>query len=238
MTATAYNLKIPLAIVSNYNLSPLSIIIFGEIYDIYAKKGTCYITNKTLAKRHHSNNTSIQKAILSLKQAKLIKRLPTDKKEVRKLKVLPVSETSKASTGFILIPDYLLQDLSLRRIDELIFGYLVSESKKQEKINQDKKLKNAIPTVITTKTDIAIIFKCSPITVKRSIDRLKQAQYLTYDSIKGKHLEIRAFYSYATFPQKISLPDRFFIDSPLVTNWNLYQNRVSTYIKIGQLIEY
>lgn len=226
-----FNLKIPLAVVKNYSLSSLAVLVYGEIYGICSKNPVCYITDKTLIKRHHSNKASIQRAISELKKANLIKRLPSYRKEERQLTLLPISETEETINKFILIPDYLLNDTSLNRTDELIYGYLISESKKQEKINRDKHLDNDVPFVVTTKKELAKIFKNSPITINRSIKRLKDAKYLNYESINGKYLEIEILSSDEIFSRKLLLPDRqLLLFVPLVGR-NLYQKWVSTYIK-------
>lgn len=188
---TNYNLKIPLDVIQIYNLSPLTALIYGEIYDICSKKnGVCYITTNTLKKRHHSSSSAIQRSISKLKKANLIKRIPSNKKEIRKLIILPLRNKREK---YILIPNFIINDSRLFPREKIIYGYLASERKKIETINKRKYQADITPIIVLTKSQIASKLNTTPNTVRRAIKHLKELDYIKYTSVHGKPLEIYPF---------------------------------------------
>lgn len=188
---TNYNLKIPLDAIQIYNLSPLTALIYGEIYDICSKKnGVCYITTNTLKKRHHSSRSAIQRSISSLKKANLIKRIPSNKKEIRNLIIL--SSRNKREK-YILIPDFIINDSRLFPREKIIYGYLASKRKKIEVANKRKYQQDTAPIIVLTKSQIASKLNTTPNTVRRGIKHLRKLDYIKYTSVNGRQLEIYPF---------------------------------------------
>ena len=61
------NLKIPLILIQKYKLSPLAILLYGELNGLYSKYHMCNITDNELSQRLNRSVSRIQHGLSELK---------------------------------------------------------------------------------------------------------------------------------------------------------------------------
>ena len=60
-------LKIPLALLTSFDLTPRAILVYGELNGLYSKNKACFISDNTLAYLLNCKVPTIQRAIKQLK---------------------------------------------------------------------------------------------------------------------------------------------------------------------------
>ena len=179
------NLKIPLALIQEYKLSTLAILIYGELNGLYSKYHKCDITDKELSKRLNRSIPRIQHGLNELKKNSLIFSKQKPNYRGRSIQVAKVN-----SEAFILIPVSIVRYKNLSQNALLVYGSLYSELKKQIKINEDKKIDDDNPSFIISKAQIAQEINRTIRTVGRAIQELSSKKYIIFNSINGVGIEI------------------------------------------------
>ena len=65
-------LKIPLSLITSFDLTPRAVLVYGELSGLYSKSKACFISDKKLASRLNCKVPTIQRAIKQLKDRGLI----------------------------------------------------------------------------------------------------------------------------------------------------------------------
>lgn len=180
------NLKIPLALINNYDLSNTALLLYGELNGLYSKFHKCEITDKTLSKRLSRSNGRIQHGLRELKDAGLI--ISKQKPNYRGRNIVV---NQKEFKQFILIPVSIVQHKDLSQNALLVYGWLNSELQKQIKINTDMHIKEPhTDTILIKQADIAKSFNKNVRQINRNIKELVEHAYIISTSQNGIGTEI------------------------------------------------
>ncbi|MBW8014233.1 hypothetical protein E0712_07365 [Lactobacillus helveticus] len=180
------NLKIPLALINNYDLSNTALLLYGELNGLYSKFHKCEITDKTLSKRLSRSNGRIQHGLKELKDAGLI--ISKQKPNYRGRNIVV---NQKEFKQFILIPVSIVQHKDLSQNALLVYGWLNSELQKQIKINTDMHIKEPhTDTILIKQADIAKSFNKNVRQINRNIKELVEHAYIISTSQNGIGTEI------------------------------------------------
>ncbi|ALJ22651.1 hypothetical protein AO203_00885 [Lactobacillus gallinarum] len=180
------NLHIPTALIKNYRLSALALLVYGELNGLYSKFHKCEITDKTLSKRLSRSNGRIQHGLRELKDAGLI--ISKQKPNYRGRNIVV---NQKEFKQFILIPVSIVQHKDLSQNALLVYGWLNSELQKQIKINTDMHIKEPhTDTILIKQADIAKSFNKNVRQINRNIKELVEHAYIISTSQNGIGTEI------------------------------------------------
>ena len=126
------NLHIPTALIKNYRLSDLALLVYGELNGLYSKHKQCFITDKALSERLNRSVASIQKAIRDLKNLGLITSKQKPNFKGRNITVPPLN-----AKKFLLIPVVVVRNHDLNIGAKLLYGSLYSRQKKHTNLVLD-----------------------------------------------------------------------------------------------------
>ncbi|TLQ24675.1 HTH domain-containing protein [Lactobacillus helveticus] len=179
------NLHIPTALIKNYRLSDLALLVYGELNGLYSKHKQCFITDKALSERLNRSVASIQKAIRDLKNLGLITSKQKPNFKGRNITVPPLN-----AKKFLLIPVVVVRNHDLNIGAKLLYGSLYSRQKKKEKENTDKHQEDAPLIICVTKSELADELQKSPRTIRYQLKELEKNKYINLISNKGINVEI------------------------------------------------
>ena len=179
------NLHIPTALIKNYRLSALALLVYGELNGLYSKHKQCFITDKALSERLNRSVASIQKAIRDLKNLGLITSKQKPNFKGRNITVPPLN-----AKKFLLIPVVVVRNHDLNIGAKLLYGSLYSRQKKKEKENTDKHQEDAPLIICVTKSELADELQKSPRTIRYQLKELEKNKYINLISNKGINVEI------------------------------------------------
>lgn len=179
------NLHIPTALIKNYDLSGIALLVYGELNGLYSKHKQCFITDKALSERLNRSIASIQKAIHKLKNHGLIisKQKPNFKGRI--ITVPPLN-----AKKFLLIPVVVIQQNDLSTGAMLLYGSLYSRQKKLAKINADKHQENAPLVICATKSELADELQKTSRAIRYQLKELEKHKYINLISNKGINIAI------------------------------------------------
>ena len=182
------NIKIPLELVKQFKLSDTQLIIYGELIGIWNKygKSNCHISNATLATRLNKSEPTIVKAIKGLKDENIIssKQIPSRRGRF----IYPLTEFKP--TPFLLIPTGLYKHLDVNLRDAIVYGYLASKYKQQQKIAIDSYQSDDILLTIKTKDIVKDLNKNSR-TIRRALKSLAENQLIELYPLQSIGYEFR-----------------------------------------------
>lgn len=179
------NLHIPTALIKNYRLSDLALLVYGELNGLYSKHKQCFITDKALSERLNRSIASIQRAIRDLKNLGLITSKQKPHFKGRLVTVPPLN-----AKKFLLIPVVVVRNHDLSIGAMLLYGSLYSRQKKLIKINTDKYQEDAPLIICVTKSELADELQKSPRTIRYQLKELEKNKYINLISNKGINVEI------------------------------------------------
>ncbi|MGO2918503.1 MAG: helix-turn-helix domain-containing protein [Lactobacillus helveticus] len=179
------NLHIPTALIKNYRLSDLALLVYGELNGLYSKHKQCFITDKALSERLNRSIASIQRAIRDLKNLGLITSKQKPHFKGRLVTVPPLN-----AKKFLLIPVAIVRNHDLSIGAMLLYGSLYSRQKKLIKINTDKYQEDAPLIICVTKSELADELQKSPRTIRYQLKELEKNKYINLISNKGINVEI------------------------------------------------
>ena len=179
------NLHIPTALIKNYRLSDLALLVYGELNGLYSKHKQCFITDKALSERLNRSIASIQRAIRDLKNLGLITSKQKPHFKGRLVTVPPLN-----AKKFLLIPVAIVRNHDLSIGAMLLYGSLYSRQKKLIKINTDKYQEDAPLIICVTKSELADEFRKTSRAIGYQLKELEKNKYINLISNKGINVEI------------------------------------------------
>ncbi|WP_259693554.1 helix-turn-helix domain-containing protein [Lactobacillus helveticus] len=179
------NLHIPTALIKNYRLSALALLVYGELNGLYSKHKQCFITDKALSERLNRSIASIQRAIRDLKNLGLITSKQKPHFKGRLVTVPPLN-----AKKFLLIPVAIVRNHDLSIGAMLLYGSLYSRQKKLIKINTDKYQEDAPLIICVTKSELADEFRKTSRAIGYQLKELEKNKYINLISNKGINVEI------------------------------------------------
>lgn len=179
------NLHIPTALIKNYRLSDLALLVYGELNGLYSKHKQCFITDKALSERLNRSIASIQRAIRDLKNLGLIMSKQKPHFKGRLVTVPPLN-----AKKFLLIPVAIVRNHDLSIGAMLLYGSLYSRQKKLIKINTDKYQEDAPLIICVTKSELADEFRKTSRAIGYQLKELEKNKYINLISNKGINVEI------------------------------------------------
>lgn len=179
------NLHIPTALIKNYRLSDLALLVYGELNGLYSKHKQCFITDKALSERLNRSIASIQRAIRDLKNLGLITSKQKPHFKGRLVTVPPLN-----AKKFLLIPVAIVRNHDLSIGAMLLYGSLYSRQKKLIKINTDKYQEDAPLIICVTKSKLANEFRKTSRAIGYQLKELEKNKYINLISNKGINVEI------------------------------------------------
>ena len=173
-----FNIKIPLQILQYTHLSPLSIIIYGELLGLQEKYGNCHISDETLAKRLNKSVSSIQRGMHMLKNERLITSKQNKNHKGRTIKVKKLKDEN-----FLLIPEKVERNNDLTDLAKLVYGELCAQYKVWKKIADDSYKEGEVEDVADekgtmTKAELANRMHLSTRTIRRRIAELEKKKLI------------------------------------------------------------
>ena len=179
------NLKIPLILIQKYKLSPLAILLYGELNGLYSKYHMCNITDNELSQRLNRSVSRIQHGLSELKNNSLIFSKQKPDYKGRSILVSRINDKP-----FILIPIPVIRRKDLAPNALLVYGSLYSKVQKQAKINIDKKINDNNPVIIISKSDIAQELDITSRSINRILHELADKHYIFFNPVNGVGVEI------------------------------------------------
>lgn len=179
------NLKIPLILIQKYKLSPLAILLYGELNGLYSKYHMCNITDNELSQRLNRSVSRIQHGLSELKNNSLIFSKQKPDYKGRSILVSRINDKP-----FILIPISVIRRKDLAPNALLVYGSLYSKVQKQAKINIDKRINDNNPVIIISKSDIAQELDITSRSINRILHELADKQYIFFNPVNGVGVEI------------------------------------------------
>lgn len=184
-------LKIPLALITSFNLTPRAILVYGELNGLYSKTKACFISDRTLAKRLNCKVPTIQRAIKQLKEHGLIEsKLIYHKGFQGKGRQITVHTTNTLKQKYILIPLAIVRNHNILLRASLLYGILNREYKIQHKIEKDVYKVEINSPIFVTKQELASKLNISSEMVRQYLNNLQDNSFINKTINNGKGLKI------------------------------------------------
>lgn len=181
-------LKIPLALLTSFDLTPRAILVYGELSGLYSKSKACFISDKKLASRLNCKVPTIQRAIKQLKDRGLIESKYPHHRKGRHI----IVHTSNALTKeYILIPLTIIRNPNILLRASLLYGILNRKYKIQHKIDKDVYKVEVDSPILTTKQKLASKLNVSSEMVRQYLNNLQANSLIERTINNGTGLEIR-----------------------------------------------
>lgn len=185
-------LKIPLALITSFNLTPRAILVYGELNGLYSKTKACFISDRTLAKRLNCKVPTIQRAIKQLKEHGLIEsKLIYHKGFNGKGRQIIVHTPNALTKEYILIPLTIIRNPNILLRASLLYGILNRKYKIQYKIEKDVYKIETDSPILTTKQELASKLDVSLEMVRQYLNNLQANSLIERTINNGTGLEIR-----------------------------------------------
>lgn len=181
-------LKIPLSLITSFDLTPRAILVYGELSGLYSKTKACFISDRILASRLNCKVPTIQRAIKQLKDRGLIESKYPHHKKGRRI----IVHTSNALTKeYILIPLTIIRNPNILLRASLLYGILNRKYKIQHKIDKDVYKVEVDSPILTTKQKLASKLNVSSEMVRQYLNNLQANSFIEITINNGTGLEIR-----------------------------------------------
>ena len=179
-------LKIPLALLTSFDLTPRAILVYGELNGLYSKNKACFISDNTLASRLNCKVPTIQRAIKQLKDRGLI-----ESKHLYNRRQITVHTPNALTKEYILIPLTVIRNPNILLRASLLYGILNRKYKIQHKIDKDVSKIEIDSPILTTKQKLASKLNVSLEMVRQYLNNLQANSLIERTINNGKGLEIR-----------------------------------------------
>lgn len=179
-------LKIPLSLITSFDLTPRAILVYGELSGLYSKTKACFISDRTLASRLNCKVPTIQRAIKQLKDRGLI-----ESKHLYNRRQIAVHTPNALTKEYILIPLTVIRNPNILLRASLLYGILNRKYKIQHKIEKDVYKIETDSPILTTKQELASKLDVSLEMVRQYLNNLQANSLIERTINKGTGLEIR-----------------------------------------------
>ena len=179
-------LKIPLALLTSFDLTPRAILVYGELNGLYSKNKACFISDNTLASRLNCKVPTIQRAIKQLKDRGLI-----ESKHLYNRRQITVHTPNALTKEYILIPLTVIRNPNILLRASLLYGILNRKYKIQHKIDKDVSKIEIDSPILTTKQKLASKLNVSLEMVRQYLNNLQANSLIERTINNGTGLEIR-----------------------------------------------
>ena len=179
-------LKIPLSLITSFDLTPRAILVYGELSGLYSKTKACFISDRTLASRLNCKVPTIQRAIKQLKDRGLI-----ESKHLYNRRQIAVHTPNALTKEYILIPLTVIRNPNILLRASLLYGILNRKYKIQHKIEMDVYKIETDSPILTTKQELASKLDVSLEMVRQYLNNLQANSLIERTINKGTGLEIR-----------------------------------------------
>ena len=179
-------LKIPLALLTSFDLTPRAILVYGELNGLYSKNKACFISDNTLASRLNCKVPTIQRAIKQLKDRGLI-----ESKHLYNRRQITVHTPNALTKEYILIPLTVIRNPNILLRASLLYGILNRKYKIQHKIEKDVYKIETDSPILTTKQELASKLDVSLEMVRQYLNNLQANSLIERTINKGTGLEIK-----------------------------------------------
>lgn len=179
-------LKIPLSLITSFDLTPRAILVYGELSGLYSKTKACFISDRTLASRLNCKVPTIQRAIKQLKDRGLI-----ESKHLYNRRQIAVHTPNALTKEYILIPLTVIRNPTILLRASLLYGILNRKYKIQHKIEKDVYKIETDSPILTTKQELASKLDVSLEMVRQYLNNLQANSLIERTINKGTGLEIR-----------------------------------------------
>lgn len=179
-------LKIPLSLITSFDLTPRAILVYGELSGLYSKTKACFISDRTLASRLNCKVPTIQRAIKQLKDRGLI-----ESKHLYNRRQITVHTPNALTKEYILIPLTVIRNPNILLRASLLYGILNRKYKIQHKIDKDVYKVEVDSPILTTKQKLASKLNVSLEMVRQYLNNLQANSLIERTVNNGTGLEIR-----------------------------------------------
>lgn len=179
-------LKIPLSLITSFDLTPRAILVYGELSGLYSKTKACFISDRTLASRLNCKVPTIQRAIKQLKDHGLI-----ESKHLYNRRQITVHTPNALTKEYILIPLTVIRNPNILLKASLLYGILNRKYKIQHKIEKDVYKIETDSPILTTKQELASKLNVSLEMVRQYLNNLQANSLIERTVNNGTGLEIR-----------------------------------------------
>lgn len=179
-------LKIPLALLTSFDLTPRAILVYGELSGLYSKSKACFISDKKLASRLNCKVPTIQRAIKQLKDRGLI-----ESKHLYNRRQITVHTPNALTKEYILIPLTVIRNPNILLRASLLYGILNRKYKIQHKIDKDVHKVEVDSPILTTKQKLASKLNVSLEMVRQYLNNLQANSLIERTINNGTGLEIK-----------------------------------------------
>lgn len=179
-------LKIPLSLITSFDLTPRAILVYGELSGLYSKTKACFISDKKLASRLNCKVPTIQRAIKQLKDRGLI-----ESKHLYNRRQIAVHTPNALTKEYILIPLTVIRNPNILLRASLLYGILNRKYKIQHKIDKDVHKVEVDSPILTTKQKLASKLNVSSEMVRQYLNNLQANSFIEITINNGTGLEIR-----------------------------------------------
>ena len=179
-------LKIPLSLITSFDLTPRAILVYGELSGLYSKTKACFISDRTLASRLNCKVPTIQRAIKQLKDRGLI-----ESKHLYNRRQIAVHTPNALTKEYILIPLTVIRNPNILLRASLLYGILNRKYKIQHKIEKDVYKIETDSPILTTKQELASKLDVSLEMVRQYLNNLQANSLIERTINNGTGLEIR-----------------------------------------------
>jgi Mn-dependent DtxR family transcriptional regulator len=185
-------LKIPLSLITSFDLSPRAVLVYGELSGLYSKSKACFISDRTLASRLNCKVPTIQRAIKQLKDRGLIESKHLYHKGFKgKGRQIIVHTPNALTKEYILIPLTIIRNPNILLRASLLYGILNRKYKIQHKIEKDVYKIETDSPILTTKQELASKLNVSSEMVRQYLNNLQANSFIEITINNGTGLEIR-----------------------------------------------
>lgn len=185
-------LKIPLSLITSFNLTPRAVLVYGELSGLYSKSKACFISDRTLASRLNCKVPTIQRAIKQLKDRGLIESKHLYHKGFKgKGRQIIVHTPNALTKEYILIPLTIIRNPNILLRASLLYGILNRKYKIQHKIEKDVYKIETDSPILTTKQELASKLNVSLEMVRQYLNNLQVNSLIERTINNGTGLEIR-----------------------------------------------
>lgn len=185
-------LKIPLSLITSFDLTPRAVLVYGELSGLYSKSKACFISDRTLASRLNCKVPTIQRAIKQLKDRGLIESKHLYHKDFKgKGRQIIVHTPNALTKEYILIPLTIIRNPNILLRASLLYGILNRKYKIQHKIEKDVYKIEADSPILTTKQELASKLDVSLEMVRQYLNNLQANSLIERTINKGTGLEIK-----------------------------------------------
>ena len=185
-------LKIPLSLITSFDLTPRAVLVYGELSGLYSKSKACFISDKKLASRLNCKVPTIQRAIKQLKDRGLIESKHLYHKDFKgKGRQIIVHTPNALTKEYILIPLTIIRNPNILLRASLLYGILNRKYKIQHKIEKDVYKIETDSPILTTKQELASKLNVSLEMVRQYLNNLQANSFIEITINNGTGLEIR-----------------------------------------------